>query len=356
MLIHRLVQHAPRVEPLVVTLAASRGAEFDAGQPFAVRRVRLPQQAPRAASMGLLNARAVAAAVRFRPDVVLSGHIVTSPAAALIRRALGVPVVQYLYAKEIGARPRLTRYAVRHADAVVAISRYTRDLALGVGAPIGRLHLIAPGVDLPADPGPVPRDEPSSSFAPTLITVARLQDRYKGHDVVLRAMALIVERVPDARYVIVGDGPLRPSLERLAVELGVGHRVHFAGAVSDEEHDAWLRSAQLFVMPSRLPASGAGEGFGIVYLEAAARGLPVIAGAVAGALDAVRDGETGLLVDPTDHVAVADAACELLLDPGRAGQLGSQGCAHAQRFAWPLVAARVQDLLEQTAAAGVQRG
>jgi phosphatidylinositol alpha-1,6-mannosyltransferase len=99
-------------------------------------------------------------------------------------------------------------------------------------------------------------------------------------------------------------------------------------------------------MPSRLPADGlAGEGFGIVYLEAAAHGVPVVAGNVAGALDAVADGESGLLVDPTDSRAVAGALSSLLLDGELATRLGRAGAERAKRFAWPSIAARLEAVL-----------
>jgi phosphatidylinositol alpha-1,6-mannosyltransferase len=98
-------------------------------------------------------------------------------------------------------------------------------------------------------------------------------------------------------------------------------------------------------MPSRLPAQGGGEGFGIVSLEAGARGLPVVAGNVGGALDAVIHGETGVLVDPTDPTAVARAAVELLRSPERAARMGRNAAARAKRFAWPVIARQVEDLV-----------
>jgi phosphatidylinositol alpha-1,6-mannosyltransferase len=122
--------------------------------------------------------------------------------------------------------------------------------------------------------------------------------------------------------------------------------------VPNEERDSWLDQAHVFCMPSRLPAGGVGgEGFGIVYLEANAHALPVVAGNVAGALDAVVHGQTGLLVDPRDHLAVADAVSDLLLDPRRAEVLGREGERRARDFAWPRIAERVKSLLAQLAAA-----
>jgi phosphatidylinositol alpha-1,6-mannosyltransferase len=176
--------------------------------------------------------------------------------------------------------------------------------------------------------------------------VARLEDRYKGHDVITRAMPLVRAQVPDAQWVVIGNGPLRSGLERLATAQGVEDAVHFLGAVSDEERNAWLRRASLLAMPSRLPDGGfAGEGFGIVYLEAGAYGKPVLAGNVGGALDAVVDGETGLLVDPRNHVAVAAAATRLLRDGELAQRLGTAGAKRAKSFAWPVICRRVEEVL-----------
>jgi phosphatidylinositol alpha-1,6-mannosyltransferase len=187
---------------------------------------------------------------------------------------------------------------------------------------------------------------------PTLLTVGRLSERYKGHDVVLRALPLVMAGVPDARWVVVGEGPLRAELEARAAAYGVRDRVHFTGQVPDVERDGWFRRAQVFVMPARAPVAGAGEGFGIVFLEANLHGLPVVAGGVGGALDAVVDGVTGILVDPTDHVAVADAVVDLLRDPEKARSMGASGAARArQDFGWPEVAARVGAVLRSVARA-----
>jgi len=338
-LVHRLVRHARSTDMRVVTLDAAGAELHDRRELLDVRRVR-PRGRSRKRAILLLNRMAVGEALRFRPDVVLSAHIVTSPAAWLIRHLIGAQTVQYLHADEIRARPALTGFAVRHADAVVAVSAHTRELAIAAGAEPSRLHRIPNGVDLPA-PSHVER-----ASQPMVVTVARLRDRYKGHDVLTRAMPLIRERIPDVQWIVVGDGPLRPHLEQLASAHGLDGHVCFVGEVPDAERDAWLDRAHVFAMPSRLPQGGVGgEGFGIVFLEANAHGLPVVAGNVGGALDAVVHGETGLLVDPTDPKAVADAICTLLLDPGRAGELGRAGAARARRFVWPAIAERVEELL-----------
>ncbi len=339
LLVHRVTRYFTGLEPLVVASRSPGSDAYDRASELEIRRaMTLP--GPRPLSTSLLNAKALQEGLRFRPEAILSAHIVTSPAAALLRKALGVPVVQLFHAKEIGARSSLAGFAARNADASVTVSRYTRDLVLAAGGPPDRIHCISPGVDIP--------DHPSEARAerPTVLTIARLEDRYKGHDVLVRAMALVRARVPHARWVVLGDGPLRPALEELATAHGLdAETVRFLGPVSDEARDAWLDRAHVFAMPSRLPAGGyAGEGFGIVYLEAGAHGLPVVAGDVGGALDAVVDGETGLLVDPTDHVAVADGLSRLLEEPSFAAELGVAGAARAARFAWPEVAGRIERL------------
>ncbi len=143
---------------------------------------------------------------------------------------------------------------------------------------------------------------------------------------------------------------MRPWLESLAESTGMENAVTFHGALSDDERDAALARTSVLAMPSRLPPNGfGGEGFGIVYLEAGARGIPVIAANVGGATDAVVHGETGLLVDPTDHLAVADAIVRILTDPVLAHRLRAGARPWAERFAWPAIARRVEDVLMHAA-------
>lgn len=350
MLTHRLAAGMRGFETKVVALDGPGARSFDAAGDLPTRRVRVGRRMGPGRIVSL-NAAALVDALRFRPDVTLSAHIVTSPAAAAIRSALGGRTVQYFYANEIGGKPRLAAFAARRADVVIAISSYTAALIRATGVSSADIRLIPPGVELPSDPTPNPAERP------TLLTIARLKDSYKGHDVLVRALALVRAKVPQAEWIVIGDGPLRPGLEQLASSLGVVDSVRFLGSVSDEQRNYWLRRADVFTMPSRLPGGDlAGEGFGIVYLEAAAYGKPVVAGNVAGALDAVADGESGLLVDPTDPHAVADAITRLLLDRELAQRLGRRGAERARSFAWPVIAGRVEAVLleqvQERAAAG----
>jgi phosphatidyl-myo-inositol dimannoside synthase len=341
LLVHRLVSHFNDVRCRVLTLHSPGAAAWDGDSGIDVRRVST--RPDRRAGILRLNASALLEARRFRPHVILLMHIIVAPAAAVIAETRDIPILTYLYAREIPARPKVASLAVRKSDRVVAISRYAADLGVAAGAPSDRIRIIPPGVDWHERP-PAPR-----LATPTVVTVARLEDRYKGHDVMTRAMPLIRSRVPEAQWLVIGDGSLRRDIERLARAQGIGDAIRLCGSVSDAERDRWLDCAHVFAMPSRLPPNGgAGEGFGIAYLEAGVHGLPVVAGNVGGALDAVIDGTTGLLVDPTDHVQVADAISRLLLDQRQAARMGDAGSEHARSFTWPEIAGRVEDLIAET--------
>jgi phosphatidylinositol alpha-1,6-mannosyltransferase len=338
MVSERLAEGMDGFETTVLALAGPRGAREAALRGGLKVRILGANLLPHKARVAGLDAVAFAAALRERPSLVLSMHIVTAPAAASIR-ALGAASAQYFHAEEIGVKPRLARFAAARADLSIAVSAYTAGLLRGAGAE-GPIEVIPNGVDLPEDPSPLPSERP------TFVTIARMQERYKGHDVLVRALALVRAKVPDVQWVVIGDGSLRGGIEQMARAHGVYDSCRFLGTVSDAERSLWLRRARLLAMPSRLPAlGGAGEGFGISYLEAAAYGKPVVGGNVGGVLDAVIDGETGLLVDPLDALAVAGAITSLLSDDALATRLGAAGRARAEEYSWPKVCARVQSEL-----------
>jgi phosphatidyl-myo-inositol dimannoside synthase len=341
-LVARIAAGLEHFRPLVVTSAASGGREFDRQQPFRV--VRVPAGSGHRRRIANLNALGALEGMRRKPGVILSSHVVTGPAAIAVGCLLGRPVVQYVHAQELIHRDRLARHVLTRSDAIVAVSRYSRKLAENCGGRRDRIHIVHPGVDCAPTP-PEPAFERS-----TIVVVGRLAERYKGHDMLLRALPLVRERLADANLHVVGDGPLRPELERLARQLGVDSATTFHGALADGQRDSLLRECSVFAMPSRLEASGAGEGFGIVYVEAGAQGLPVVAGNVGGALDAVADGETGLLVDPESPRAVADALIDLLADRERARRMGRAGWEHARARSWTRVAAEVEAVLDAVTA------
>ncbi len=341
LLLSRLVEHL--AGDFDITVATRGVPSRDGGSAVhaevRVRRTGLTGQ-PGVIAGNLLG---IAIAARSRFDVVLCGHITAAPAGACLQRVRGIPFVQYVHADEVRHRPRLARFALRNAASTIVVSAHTRDIALRSGCPAGRVHIVTPGVDIPASPPP----RVVGTAAPTIITVARLEDRYKGHDVMLRALPLVRASVPGVRWVVVGEGSLRIELEAEARRLGIADQIEFTGQISDDERDRRLACADVFAMPSRLPPSeiGGGEGFGIVYLEAGIHGLPVVAGAVGGALDAVLDGETGLLVDPTSCEELAAALSLLLLDTDRARRLGEAGARRARSLTWERMSRGVHAVL-----------
>lgn len=338
-LTRRLAMHLSGWDTRVVTLDHPDARAFDqaAGPPVPLRTRRSIGDRH---SLKALTLLALREGLTFRPHVVLSMHVTTAPAAILLQRLARVPFAQYFHAKEFGRHPGLTAAATRRADAVIGVSNYTCGLARDAGAPSGRLHRVVNGVDLPA-PSTVARDE-----RPTVITVSRIDDRYKGHDVLTASIALVAARVPRVQWIVVGDGALRDELERGARDLVASGSARFLGNLSDDERDAWLRRAWLFALPSRVPPDlSGGEGFGIACLEANAHGLPVVAGDAGGVPDAVVDGVTASLVDPADPQVVANAIQRILCDRPAADRMGRAGRAHAEGHAWPLVAERVSALL-----------
>jgi len=259
----------------------------------------------------------------------------------------GIPYGVIVYGTElllIDAKIRRSRFKRRtaagilgKAAVVVAISRWTAGLARDV---LGTLDLHVPVETVPLGTTPShfrPGVDPSAVRAkygltdgPWLLTVARLQ-WHKGIDTVMKALAAIRARHPNARYAIVGTGEQLPQFERLARELGVGETVRFLGAVPDAELPALYNAADLYVGASRRVELLA-EGFGISLVEASACGLAVVGGRSGGVPDAVRDGETGVLVDPDDPAAVAAGINELLADPERRRRLGAAGREAVERF------------------------
>jgi len=236
-------------------------------------------------------------------------------------------------------RSRFKRWTAREllggAAVVVANSRWTADLARALLGALGRPALAAdvrvvplgtapetfrPGID----PRPA-RETYGLDGGPWLLTVSRLE-WHKGIDMVIRALPAVRAAFPGAppRYAVAGVGPQRPRLERLAADLGLGDAVRFLGFVPDAELPGLYNGADLYVGASRRVELLA-EGFGISLVEASACGLAVVGGRSGGVPDAVRDGETGLLVDSDDPVAIAAGIIRLLRDPELRGRMGAAG-------------------------------
>lgn len=247
----------------------------------------------------------------------------------------------------------IRRSVLARADGLLPVSRYTADLLVRAGADPQRIRVVHNGVDPevfhPMDPGPA-RRRLNVEGRKVLFTVARLVPR-KGIDTVLEAMPEILAAVPEAVYLVAGDGPDADRLAGLVRARGLADRVRFVGRCSDEELLGLYAACDVFVMPARQEGRSV-EGFGIVFLEASACERPVIGARSGGVPEAIRDGETGLLVPPSDPSALAAAVVRILEDPALARKLGAGGRALAVGEAsWDAVARRLQGAIAELSAA-----
>jgi phosphatidylinositol alpha-1,6-mannosyltransferase len=253
-----------------------------------------------------------------------------------------------------GSRQLMQRIA-SGLDVVTYISDYTRDrLAPALGART-RLAQLSPGVDVdrftPDADGSGVRRRYGLGGAPVVVCVSRLVAR-KGQDVLVAGWPRVLARHPSARLLLVGGGPAEAGLRRAVAAGGVADSVVFTGPVNPDELPGHYAAGDVFAMPCRTRRAGLDvEGLGIVFLEAAACGRPVVAGTSGGAPEAVRQGVTGHVVDPRSPAAVADTIAGLLADSDRARAMGAAGRAWVEeRWSWTRIAATFADLLDPGAA------
>ncbi len=294
--------------------------------------------------------------LRERPQAVQLATLYDGYLGMWLKRWLGLPFVIYAHGNEVLDAMQGSwnghRQAVRAADCVLANSRFTVELLKQAGVSSARIELVHPGCDIERfHAAPVLTDTRRSILGShaskqVILTVGRLVPR-KGHDLMIRALPLVLKRHPDTVYLIVGSGPAKPMLEQLADEMGVRDSVLIRENVADADLPTVYNLCDVFVMPSReVLGSCDVEGFGIVFLEANACGKPVVAGRSGGIADAVVDGETGLLVPPDSPEVLAESIARILSDKGYAYELGRRGRQRAvQKFSWDVVAGRVDDVV-----------
>ncbi|GAA4578088.1 glycosyltransferase family 4 protein [Micromonospora coerulea] len=351
--VHQLAVRQP-VGSVVVYASSWRGAEkFDADQPFEVVRERTKVLLP----TPLIARRAAKLARAYDCDTVWFGAAAPlGLLAAGLRRRAGIRRAVALthgheagWAALPGARTALRRIG-RGLDVTTYLGEYTRVRLARVLDGVTELRRLAPGVDVdtyhPSVDGEPVRIRLGLADRPVVVCVSRLVPR-KGQDMLIRAMPEIRRRVPDAALLIVGGGPYRASLEKLARQTGVERDVVFTGTVPSAELPAHYAAGDVYAMPCRTRNRGLDvEGLGIVYLEASAAGLPVVAGDSGGAPDAVREGETGYVVRGRDVAQLADRVATLLADRDLARQLGAAGRAWVEReWRWETQAQRMAALL-----------
>ncbi len=338
---------------LVVFASSSPGcAEFDAQQPFPVIRhpgsmlLPTPTVARRVAELATMYACDTAWFGAAAPLGLL---------APALRRAGVRQIVAQTHGHEVGwaalpgARSLLRRIAAQ-VDVITYLGEYTRQrLAWALGERT-ELAWLPPGVDIeaysPGVAGAAIRRRHGLGNRPVVVCVSRLVPR-KGQDTLIRSLPIVQRSVPGAGLLLVGGGKDEDRLHRLAHSVGVAEHVVFAGVVPWADLPSHYAAGDVFAMPCRTRRAGMDvEGLGIVYLEASATGLPVLAGNSGGAPDAVRHGETGYVMDGRDVAEIAGRQVELLTDPVLAAKMGQAGRAWVeQAWRWDTIAARMTQLL-----------
>ena len=356
-------RNLPSERVLVIAPEVPDAQTVDRALPFTVRRLRLP-----VGETGMAKGVKTLLTVFYcffislfrRPARHHCGQVLSSGIAGwLCKKVLRIPYVVYVYGSETvrlggGFSSSLMRMILHESEVVVANSEYTAEEFISFGIPQAHIQVIYPGVDPehfhPTDPDPALVEQYSLADKQVLLTVARLDER-KGHDVVIRALAILAEDYPDLMYLVPSKGREEPRLRQLTGELGLDERVQFLGFVADEDLPDLYNLCDIYVMPNRITQetelAGDVEGFGIAFIEAGACAKPVVAGRSGGAVEAVADGETGLLVDtPDSPEAVADTIRRLLQDTDLCRQLGQAGRKRVEeRYDWRLLARQVEEIL-----------
>jgi phosphatidylinositol alpha-1,6-mannosyltransferase len=349
-----MAQRMPPEQVIVHTARQQGDRAFDAGLDFPVvrdpSRLMVPTPAISRRAADLVRSEGVdqvwfgAAA----PLGLMAGRLRSAGVQRLVATThghevwwAGVPVTRSLIGR-IG----------RQVDVVTYLGEYCRSRIAPALDPAAQARMVqlTPGVDdsvfHPGADGAAVRARHGLGDRPVIVCVSRMVAR-KGQDVLVRSLPLIRQQVPDAALLLVGDGPYRSEVERQAERLNLRDHVVFAGRVPWAQTPDYYAAGTVFCMPTRTRLAGLEpEALGICYLEAAATGLPVVAGDSGGAPDAVLHGENGFVVDGRDEHAVADRCVQLLLDHDLAKRFGDRGRAWvAEKWRWDDLAIRLQRLL-----------
>jgi phosphatidylinositol alpha-1,6-mannosyltransferase len=305
--------------------------------------------------------QAVRTARAWRPHVVLAGSGLTAPAVLMAARAASARACVYLHGLDAAVRHPMYRAlwhpAIRRMDTVIANSQPTAELAQALGVATQKMHIVHPGVQMPDALQPAPalqafRQRHDLGDARILLSIGRLTTRKGLREFVQHALPTIVRAAPDTVLAVIGDAPAdslhasvqtRESIQAAADAAGIGQHLRFLGVITDAELACAYESATLHVFPVRsLP--GDPEGFGMVAIEAAAHGVPTVAFATGGVVDAVASGQSGCLVEPGNYPALVQPVLRVLSDPPDNWQ--DKAATFAQRFAWPAFGDKLHTALQ----------
>jgi phosphatidylinositol alpha-1,6-mannosyltransferase len=349
--LHSLMRELPPDRVTVFAPAWQGSQVFDAGEPYRVERdpraFTWPTPEVRDRVRGLIR--------QTGSEVVLFGDAMPLAALGPGLARHGTPYLvaahgfDYWLSLVPGSHAWMRRMTSRAARVPVMCSEFiARVVRTAVPAEVP-VSVLFPGADIQTFRPDLPTQDIVERHGvtdrPLIVCVSRLVPR-KGQDVLIASMAEIRRRVPDATLLVVGDGPFRERLEALAASAPNGSVV-FAGQVSEQDLPRYYRAGHVFAMPCRSRAAGLEvEGWGNVFIEAAACGRPVVVGDSGGARESLVDGETGILVNGSRRAEVADAVACLLEDPARAEAMGAAGRARVERdHTWPTIAERLASWL-----------
>lgn len=342
----------------IVTAEVPGAQDYDLSHPNTVHRLQLRRHwwlRPESLAMyAKFLWVSLTLGLHYRFDAIHAGRVLPEGLVGwLVARAIGRPLVIYSHGEELTTwrqimKTRAMAWTYRHADLVIANSEFTRNELIKIGVAPGRIVLLHPGVDIDRFRPGLPSDDLRAQIGLAagerlIVSVGRLSRR-KGFDQVIRSLPLLLKRGIPVRYALIGIGEDRDYLHALAQDQRVAERVHYLGHVSHDDLPRWYNAADVMAMPNR-EIEGDTEGFGMVFLEAAACAKPTVAGLAGGTGDAVIDGVTGLRVDGATTEAVADALGRLLADRAVATALGEQGRMRVLReFSWQRVAEKTKSL------------
>lgn len=342
----------------IVTAEVPNSKKHDATQPNSVHRLKLQRRwwlRPESLAIYVkFLAASLALGMRHRIDAVHAGRVLPEGLVGWgVARTFRRPLIVYAHGEEVttwrqAGKRRAMVWTYLHADQIIANSEFTRNELVKLGIDSRKIVILHPGVDIERfRPGIAHADLTESidlvRGERLIVSVGRLSRR-KGFDQVIRSLPVLLRRGIAVRYALIGIGEDLGYLRELAAEEGVSERVHFLGHVAADDLPRWYNAADVVAMPNR-EIDGDTEGFGMVFLEAAACGKPVVAGRAGGTAAAVVDRETGLRVDGASASAVADAIGELLQDLALARTLGERGYRRAVAdFSWERVAQRTHAL------------
>ncbi len=349
----------------IVTADVPGATEVDAAHPNSIHRLNLKRVSwlrPESLAMyARFLLRSLTLSLTRRFDAVHAFRALPEGLVAwLVARLTFRPVVIYAHGEELttwgrGGKYKAMRFALRHADRVIANSEHTRSTLLSMGIEPARITIVYPGVDVSLFRPELDSTDLRDSLdirahEKLILSVGRLSRR-KGFDQMIRAVARLKAQGVPVRYVIAGIGEDADYLDGLIREHDLQSIVHRIGAVTDRDLPRWMNACDFFAMPNR-EINGDNEGFGMVFIEAAACAKPVLAGNSGGTGAAVIDGVTGLRVNGGELDEIEKAITTLLGEKGH--EMGRNGLRRVQdTFSWERVAGRTRQLLTDSDSGGI---